>query len=98
MEAVLQTVSPACAGDGEAIEIVRGLFQNYDLQYEIEELQNINVQGTEASLEVVQVTRKVAGPEFRDNRMRISHTLVKEDGEWKMCSSTFLIEDIEFLN
>ena len=57
---------------------------------------NISVKGNEASIEVVQVTRKVAGPAFRDNRIRASNTFVKEDGEWKTCVTTII--NIEFLD
>jgi len=90
LEAVLQQISPACVSYDEAKEVFQMLFQAYDLQYEIEEVVNINVQGTTASVEIIQVTRKVAGPAFNDNRARVLHDLVKEDGEWKVCSSTMI--------
>ncbi len=96
VEAMLQTMSPACPGYAEAVEAARQAFRTYDFSYQIEEGPNINVRGNEASVEVVQVTRRAAGPEFRNNRTRFTHSLVKEEGGWKMSSTSF--DEIEYLN
>jgi hypothetical protein len=38
----------------------------------------------EAKVRFSQVTRKISGPEFRDNRVSGVHVLRKLNGEWKL--------------
>lgn len=63
------------------------LFQMYDLKYTIEDLKLLSSNDKEAEVEAVQVTRKVQGPQFNNNRLRIVHQLTHKDGKWKICYS-----------
>jgi hypothetical protein len=41
-----------------------------------------NKTASEAAVHFVQITRKVSGPAFRDNRVEGEHLLHKKDGKW----------------
>ena len=75
-------------------------FREFDLAYEIEQWEIISINSESARVSVVQVTRKVAGSQpFSDNRIEGIHTLRKNsEGEWKIYSSEFNMDTIEFLN
>lgn len=64
------------------------LFKNYDLKLDIESVKILKIAEGEADVEVVQVTRKLTGGDFRDNRIKIIHHLKKTDGKWKITNST----------
>ena len=42
---------------------------------------------SEATLHVIQTTEKVSGPDFRNNRLDVVHTLKKHNGLWKVYST-----------
>lgn len=63
------------------------LFQMYDLKYTIEDMKLLSSNNEEAEVEVVQVTKKVQGPQFNNNRLRVVHQLRQKDGKWKICDS-----------
>jgi hypothetical protein len=66
------------------------LFAAYDLRYELDSANVIEKTDENAKVECVQTTRKVSGPAFRDNRIRIVHLLRNVDGEWKIYGSKML--------
>ncbi|MEC0091101.1 hypothetical protein [Paenibacillus macquariensis] len=56
----------------------------YDIKYEYNNIEIINVEKDTASLKLTQTSRKVAGPEFVDNQIDLIMNLSKINGEWKM--------------
>jgi hypothetical protein len=62
--------------------LTREFFKMYDIDYEISDLVVTSKTSSEASVHFVQVTRKVSGPDFRDNRIEGEHLLHKKDGKW----------------
>ncbi len=63
------------------------LFKKYDLKIKIENVRILKVGEDKADVEVVQVTEKVTGGDFRNNRVDIIHHLKKINGAWKISGS-----------
>jgi len=79
-----------------SLSMINLLFDNYDLNYTIESMEIIEQSENEAKIKYVQLTTKVNGPAFRDNRYTGIHTLTKKDDGWKISSTEQV--NIEFLN
>ena len=62
--------------------LTREFFKTYDIDYELSDLVVTSKTSSEASVHFAQVTRKVSGPDFRDNRIEGEHLLHKKDGKW----------------
>ncbi len=71
------------------------MFKEYDFKYDINEKAFIGIEGDEAKVRLDVTTTKVSGPAFKTNRMVSTVILKKDDGVWKISSST--IEDSKFL-
>ena len=50
----------------------------------------------EAKIEFVQITSKLKGPEFKNNKATGVHTLKKDGDSWKIYSTE--MTDVQFLN
>ena len=96
LEAYLATIDP----ESPVFEVTKGLtqelFNNYDLKYELNSIEVISTAGNEAKVRVIQTTRKITGPEFRDHKAVAIHTLRKSNGRWKLLRTD--VEKIEYLN
>ena len=80
----------------QSMKMVKLLFDTYDLDYKIESLETVEQNENEAQIKFVQLTTKISGPEFRDNRFTGIHTLKKKSDGWKILSTKQL--NIEFLD
>ncbi|MFD1020213.1 hypothetical protein ACFQ2J_13580 [Thalassobacillus hwangdonensis] len=68
----------------------QALFENYELDYELEEISVRSASEEQAVVEVVQKTMATdiaEGYQFQNNRVNAIHTLIKEDGEYKFAQS-----------
>jgi hypothetical protein len=66
------------------------------LRYTLQRIQVTKVESDEAKVEVLQVTQKLSGnAAFRDNRIKLLHTLKRDGQKWKIFSSEALM--IEYL-
>lgn len=75
---------------------VANLFEIYDLKTEIIKIEILEENETTAKVRIIQVTKKIDGPGFKDNEIEAIHTLEKIDGEWKFVSSE--IANIKYLD
>jgi hypothetical protein len=91
--ATIDESSPAYASTKDMLGVI---FNQYDLKYELSDLKVIEKNSREAKVSFTQVTRKVSGPEFQDNKITGVHTLHFKDGKWKIFGST--ITSTEHLN
>lgn len=72
-------------------------FETYDLEYEIAKAEILELSGSVETVRVVQVTRKVSGSLFRDNRTTALQYFRKAaDGKWKSYNSK--VERFEYLD
>ncbi len=101
LDGYLATIHEDAPGFGSTRKIVAQLFEDYDLAYELEKLELVEDEGDEApapgeaKVSFVQVTRKIKGGEFRDNRVTGVHTLKTSDGAWKLLATE--VQNIEYL-
>jgi ketosteroid isomerase-like protein len=77
-------------------DMMNTIFSTYDLNYQVKDLQVIELKDNEAKVKFVQITKKIKGPTFRDNRIEGIHTMHKTDGEWKIYDTQ--ITKMEYLN
>ncbi len=77
-------------------DMMNTIFSTYDLNYQVKDLKVIELNDDEAKVQFVQVTKKVKGPTFRDNRIEGVHTLRKTDDGWKIYDTQ--IKKIDYLN
>lgn len=96
LEAYLATIDPGSPVFEVTKVLTEELFKTYDFKYDLNSLQVINTAGNEAKVRATQTTRKIAGPDYRDNRAVVIHTLRKTNGRWKLFRTD--VEKIENLN
>lgn len=96
LEAYLATIDPLAPVFETTKALTQALFNNYDLKSDLNSIEVINTAGNEAKVRVIQTTRKITGPEFRDNRAVAIHTLRKSNGRGKLFRTD--VEKIEYLN
>lgn len=96
IDAAVATFDPQSPVLESTRKVMQLVFETYDLKYTYEELTVESVNGDEARVHYVQLTEKVNGPEFRNNRLRGTHVLKKRDGAWRMFTS--VIEGIDYLD
>ena len=96
IEATMATIDPSSSGYEMTKEMINVIFEQYDLKYELSDLKVIKRTDKEAEVGFTQITRKVTGPEFRNNKITGVHVLRKSDGAWKIFSSQ--IKTTEYLD
>lgn len=68
-------------------EAMTKLFNDYDLQYIIDDIKVLTTDNDDAQVQVVQTTKKLKGGAFRDNKVTVVHHLKKSKGQWKIFKS-----------
>lgn len=76
--------------------MLKQLFDRYDLDYKVLSMKVIQETETDAKIEFVQITSKLKGPEFKNNKATGVHTLKKDGDSWKIYSTE--MTDVQFLN
>lgn len=76
--------SPDYSSTRDKIEKV---FLDYDLKHTLEKAEPVTLTDGEAKVHFVQLTEKLSGPAFRNNRMTGTHILRKDGGVWKIFST-----------
>lgn len=89
----IHSQSPAYSKTAETLEAI---FSQYDLSYEISGLEVLQASSREARVAFVLVTRKLRGPDFRNNRIQGEMTLRPEDGAWKIYNQK--VDTVEYLD
>lgn len=75
--------------------MIKQIFQHYDLNYKIVSMKVIEDNDSEAKIEFIQITTKINGPEFKNNKATGIHTLKKDGDSWKIYSTE--MKDIQYL-
>lgn len=76
--------------------MLKQLFERYDLNYKVVIIKVTEEANVEAKIEFVQITSKLSGPEFKNNKATGIHTLKKDGDSWKIYSTE--MTDVQFLN
>lgn len=77
-------------------ETFKRLFEEFDLKYTIESIKVLTTDNEDAQVEVVQLTKKVQGLDFADNRVTAIHHLKQNNGQWKIFKTDAI--NIEYIN
>lgn len=92
----LGTIHPESPTMESSKDMMTYIFGRLQLKYTIQQLEVKEIDGDEAKVEVLQVTQKLSGnAAFRDNRVKMLHTMKRDGKKWKMYSSEALF--IEYL-
>jgi hypothetical protein len=93
---VLDTIHPESPILASTKDMLTYMFARLQLRYTLQRIEVKEVKLGEAKVEVLQVTQKLSGnAAFRDNRIKLLHTLKRDGQKWKIFSSEALM--IEYL-
>ena len=95
IDAYMATIHEKSPAFASTKNVLINLFKTYDLNVKIPKLEVIKITDTEAVVRCTQITTKVKGPAYRDNKSIAVHTLKKSNGVWKIFASK--IEKTDFL-
>ena len=95
LEAHMATVDENSAVFEPTKATLEVLLKNYDLETEMTVIEVVESNTDTIKIRAEQSTKKISGPEFRDNQITAVHTLKKRDGKWKISATD--IEKIEYL-
>ena len=95
-EAAMSTIHSLSASYLPTQNVLPQLFDNYDLSYEIESITFIGYDGELAYARIKQLTRKISGAVFQDNKLDMLQVFKLEAGVWKVWSQANM--SIEYLN
>ncbi len=96
MEGYMATIHEQSAGYAITEHTMLEAFDMYDLKYELIDVKVVEKSSQEAKVKFVQITQKIDGPVFRDNKISGVHILKKSDGKWKIYDTQ--IDSIDYLN
>lgn len=89
-ERVLKTIHKDSPQRKSTINGMDFVFANYDMKFELEQIEVLEVTGDEAKVYYVQTTRTLTGEGFAPTRATGIHHMKKEDGNWKIFRTEYL--------
>ena len=92
---IMTTIHSKSSAYASTKRIMTKMNKLYDLKYQVVSFKYIAVTGDYAITRVVQKTTKVKGPAFRDNIIDALQIFKKENGLWKIWTTSIL--SIKFL-
>ncbi len=95
LECFMDTIHEHCPHYNSTKDFATQMFKDYDLKCEINDIKVVEKSDHEAKVLVVQVTRRLAGLPYNDNKTTGIHTLKKINGTWKIYHTE--IVNIEYL-
>lgn|GEM_PF-1137631 len=91
LDRYMATLDPNVNGYAVTKELVGFVFEQYDLKYELNDKKIISYDGTVAYMYMVQITTKLKGPDFTDNRIEAIVKISKQkDGNWLIGDTVIL--------
>lgn len=87
LEGVLSTLHPDGPQYSQTRAMVEQVFALYDLEYDLENVELVDMSEEVVTLRVVQVTRRINGPELPDTRVTVVHTFRKDGDRLKLYES-----------
>lgn len=95
LQAIMQTIHEESPIYKPTQRISKMLFAKYDLHYQLVSAKVLEETPEKARVEFIQITRKVSGPAFKDNKISGIHTLKKSNGRWKIFATE--IKNMEYI-
>lgn len=96
LDGVMSTLDKNMPNYSEIKNFTKQIFDVYDLNYKLEKIEIIEQNSNDAKVKFVQLTTKLKGPEFRDNRLTGIHTLKRNGNSWKIYDTKII--NIDYLN
>ena len=90
IDAYLDTMHSDAPTYKQTEQLITQLFATYDLKYEIHVFRYVEQDGDYAIARLEFSTTRIAGPEFKNNRLDTFHIFCKENGQWKIWSQVTL--------
>lgn len=76
--------------------MMKQIYDRYDLNFKITNMKVIEENDTEAKVEFTQITTKISGPPFKNNKSTGIHTLKKDGDSWKIYTTQ--MTDLQYLD
>ena len=95
IEGMLSTFHTKSSAYSSMKKLSQQIAKVYDLKYEMESFKFVGLAGEYAVANVVQKTTKIKGPNFKNNIINTLQVFKKENGKWKLWTTTVL--SIKFL-
>jgi hypothetical protein len=92
-ERVLKTISKDSPQIRSTISGMDYVFANFDMKFELEKVEVIEVDGDEAKVYYVQTTQAIRGEGFAPTRASGIHQMKKENGKWKIYKTEYLTNE-----
>jgi hypothetical protein len=92
----MATVDPSSPSYAKTEQGMKMVFRTYKLKFALEDFKILSVKGNTAQIQATTLTKKVSGPAFRNNRVKMTTILVKKAGKWLMSGSK--VDKIDYLN
>lgn len=96
IERYMATVHSRFPGRAEMRDTLEQMYATYDLKATVKGVEVTELSKNEAKVSFVLITKKVRGPAFRDNRIKGTFILRKEEDGWVLVNQE--IDTIEYLN
>jgi hypothetical protein len=87
---VMATIHKDCPQRRSTIQGMDYVFANFDMVFDIEKMEVIEISGEDAKVYYVQTTRSIRGAGFAPTRATGIHLMKKEDGKWKIFKTEYL--------
>jgi len=92
-ERVLKTISKDSPQISSTINGMDYVFANFDLKFELEKVEVIEINGSDAKVYYVQTTQAISGEGFTPTRVSGIHQMKKENGKWKIFKTEYLTNE-----
>jgi hypothetical protein len=89
-ERVLKTISEESPQLRSTISGMDYVFATFDMKFELEQIEVIEINGDEAKVYYVQTTQAIRGEGFAPTRASGIHQMKKENGKWKIFKTDYL--------
>ena len=89
-ERVLKTIHKDCPQLRSTIQGMDFVFANYDMVFELEKIEVIELSGEDAKVYYMQTTKTIRGQGYPPTRATGIHLMKKENGKWKIFKTEYL--------
>lgn len=89
-ERVLKTIHKDCPQLRSTIQGMDFVFANYDMVFELEKIEVIELSGEDAKVYYMQTTKAIRGQGYPPTRATGIHLMKKEYGKWKIFKTEYL--------
>jgi len=92
-ERVLNTIAKDSPQLKSTIQGMDYVFANFDMKFDLEKVEVIDVNGDDAEVYYIQTTKALGGNGFTPTRSSGIHHLKKVDGKWKIFKTDYLTNE-----